>query len=298
MSVAYAAEAPTTETRSAKFPEPRTLKDLDALFEGAVHPSAIPIVLTPGLAKLLLRRNKKNRNIRPATVTDYARDMATFWPLNGEAIKIARNGDVLDGQHRLHACEKADASIATFIVGNLPPETQDTMDSGMRRTTADVLTLRDEDHSTALAAILRRVWGWNQGDRKFTGRNSPTKTEAQALLREAPEARRSAEIAVRVRSAFPHIPQSALGTAHYLFNSIDPDATAWFFQRLADGAELQVGHPILALRTRVTSERAKEGRIPWGRHLTYLVVTWNAMREGRTLSRLVVQSGTPAPEPK
>lgn len=159
MSVAYAAEAPVAETRSAEFPEPRTLKDLDALFEGAVHPSAIPIVLTPGLAKLLLRRNKKNRNIRPATVTDYARDMAVFWPLNGEAIKIARNGDVLDGQHRLHACEKADTSILTFIVGNLPPETQDTMDSGMRRTTADVLTLRDEDHSTALAAILRRVWG-------------------------------------------------------------------------------------------------------------------------------------------
>ncbi|MFI6142419.1 hypothetical protein ACIBCC_30035 [Streptomyces griseus] len=299
MSVAYAAEPSTITADAIKpFPKPRTIKELDALFEGAGHPSAIPIVLTPGLAKLLLRRNKKNRLIRPSTITEYARDMvAKAWTLNGEAIKLAWNGDALDGQHRLYACEKAGVSIPTFIVGNLLPEAQDTMDSGLRRTTADVFSLNEEERSTTLAAIVRRVWGWNAGDRKFTRRGSPTKTEARALLREAPEIRRSAEIAGRTRTAFPHIPQSALGTAHYLFNSIDPDETAWFFQRLADGAEIPLGHPILALRSRVTSERAKAG-IPWARHLTYLVITWNAVREGRDLSRFSVPAGTPVPEPK
>ncbi|MFI1532089.1 hypothetical protein [Streptomyces griseus] len=298
MSVAYAAE-PTADVIESAFLKPRTIKELDALFAKSTIAVAIPIMLSPELAKLLLRRNKKNRPIRPSTITEYARDMvAGAWTLNGEATKLAWNGDVLDGQHRLHACEKAGVSIPTFIVGNLPPETQDTMDSGLRRTTADVFALNEEDHSTTLAAIVRRVWGWNAGDRKFTRRSSPTKTEARAVLRGAPEIRRSAEIAGRTRTAFPHIPQSALGTAHYLFNSIDPNETAWFFQRLADGAEIPHGHPILALRARVTSERAKAGRIPWARHLTYLVITWNAVREGRDLSRFSVPAGTPVPEPK
>lgn len=299
MSVAYAAEPTVTADHIAPgLPEPSTLEELDALFAKSARPLAIAITLDPGLAKLLLRRNKKNRNLRPATVTEYARDMAGDWPLNGEAIKVSWNGDVLDGQHRLHACEKAGVRIPTFIVGNLPPETQDTMDSGLRRTTADVLALREEEHSTTLASILRRVWGWGEGDRKFTRRSSPTKTEVKELLRKTPELRRSAEIADRTRSAFPHIPPSALGTAHYLFNGINPDETAWFFQRLGDGAELPAGHPILALRSRVTSERAKEGRIPWARHLVYLVVTWNAVRDGRTLTRFSVPAGTPVPEPK
>ncbi|MFB6700212.1 hypothetical protein [Streptomyces rubiginosohelvolus] len=297
-SVAEVPAITATHIRYA-YPEPSTLGELDSLFRGQMHPVAIPIVLTPALAKLVLRRNTRNRPIRPSTVTDYSRDMvAGAWPLNGEAIKISWNGDVLDGQHRLHACEKAGVSIPTFIVGNLPPEAQNTMDSGLRRTTADVLALGAEENSTTLASILRRVWGWQQGDRKFTRRSSPTKTEAQDLLRATPELRRSAEIAGRTRTAFPHIPQSALGTAHYLFNSLDPDETAWFFQRLADGAELPVGHPILALRTRVTSERAKDGRIPWARHLVYLVTTWNAVREGRTLTRFSVPAGAPVPEPK
>ncbi|WP_204982078.1 hypothetical protein, partial [Streptomyces mobaraensis] len=62
--------------------------------------------------------------------------------------------------------------------------------------------------------------------------------------------------------------------------------------------DLSSGHPILALRSRVTSERAKEGRIAWERHLSYLVSAWNAVRDGRPLTRLVVRPDAPVPTPK
>ncbi|GHF33233.1 hypothetical protein GCM10010218_12910 [Streptomyces mashuensis] len=292
MSAAIAVKAPS-------YPAPRTLRELDGLLSNSGGPSAHIIVLPPQLAARLLRRNTKNRNLRTAVVEDYVRDIqAGTWPLNGEAIKLDVQGNVLDGQHRLHAIVKAEEPVTTFIVGGLPPEAQTTMDSGLRRTTADALSLADETNAITVAAILRKVWTWQQGDRRFTRRISPTTTESRALLEKHPEIRRSAEIAMRTRAAFPHIPQSALGTAHFLFNAIDPDECAWFFQRLGDGVELSSGHPILALRSRVTSERAKEGRIAWERHLSYLVSAWNAVRENRPLTRLVVRPDAPVPSPK
>ncbi|KAB7835483.1 hypothetical protein, partial [Streptomyces mobaraensis] len=222
--------------KAPAYPAPKTLRELDRLLANSTGPSAHIIVLHPPLAARLLRRNTKNRNLRTAMVEDYVRDIqAGTWPLNGEAIKLDAQGNVLDGQHRLHAVVKADEPVTTFIVGGLPPEAQTTMDSGMRRTTADALSLADETNDITVAAILRKVWSWQQGDRRFTRRISPTTTESRALLEKHPEIRRSAEIAMRTRAAFPHIPQSALGTAHFLFNAIDPDGCAWFFQRLGDG---------------------------------------------------------------
>ncbi|MET9776184.1 hypothetical protein ABZ023_18320 [Streptomyces sp. NPDC006367] len=281
----------------ASVPAPATIAELEALTGD--HPQAHVVLLTPALAKQLLKRNTRNRNLRSHAVEGYARDIQSgAWMLNGEAIKLDVNGTVLDGQHRLHAVVKADTAVVTFVVTKLPAEAQDTMDSGMGRTTADALALADETNASTLSAVLRRVWEWQQGERKFARRRKPTVAESKALLAKHPEVRRSAEIAQRTRQAFPHIPQSALGTAHFLFNKIDPDECAWFFQRVGDGAELPAQHPILALRARVTSERAKEGSIPWGRHLAYLVFTWNAIREDRPLARLVVRQDSPVPAPK
>ncbi|MGW5003192.1 hypothetical protein ACWEP8_36690 [Streptomyces hydrogenans] len=276
---------------------PSTLTDLDAL--AYAGPAALVITITPHLATELLKRNTRNRNLRPRAVSDYARDMtAGSWVINGEAIKLATNGDVLDGQHRLHAITKAQRSIDMFVVIGLAPETQETMDSGRKRSTGDVLSLRAEDNATTLAAITRRVWAWQQGDRRFKGRDTPTTAECVAVLTAHPELRRSAEIATRTRNAFPHIPQSVLGTAHFLFNAIDPDECAWFFQRLADGANLPVGHPILALRARVTSERLDAVRMAEDRFMAYLIRTWNAVRDGRELARLTHKSGSDIPDPK
>lgn len=276
---------------------PATALELDLVIGDG--PTAVVVTVTPDLAKDLLRRNTHNRRMRDRAVADYARDMAAgHWSLNGEAIKIATDGTVLDGQHRLRSVIAAGVSVPMFVIVGLDPATQETMDTGRKRTTGDVMTLRGETSSTTLAAVLRRVWSWNQGDYRLAGNYSATTAECAQLLAEHPELRRSTEIAVRTRAAFPHIPQSVLGTAHYLFTKLNEGETAWFFQRIADGAELPVGHPVLALRARVTSERLETARISESRHMAYLVRTWNAVREGRSLDRLVLAPNSAMPMPK
>lgn len=262
-------------------------------------PTAVVVEVTPDIARIWLRNNTHNRKLRERAVADYARDMAAgHWNLNGEAIKFATDGTVLDGQHRLRAVVEADVTVQMLIVVGLDTAAQETMDTGRKRTTGDVMGLRGEHNAHTLAAVLRRVWAWKNGDYRFTGNYAATNRECAELLTKHPEIRRSAEIAVRTRNAFPHIPQSVLGTAHHLFSSIALDEATWFFQRIADGAELPVGHPVLALRARVTSERLDSVRMPESRHMAYLVRTWNAVRDGRSLDRLVHPPNSQMPMPK
>ncbi|MEU6756022.1 hypothetical protein [Streptomyces sp. NPDC046685] len=262
-------------------------------------PTAHVVTLDPGTAELMLSRNSKNRSLRPRAVEDYARDMkAGTWFLNGEAIKIDAAGNILDGQHRLHAIVKAGIPVTTFLVGGLPTEAQSTMDSGLRRTTADALALTDEQNATTVAAIIRRVWAWNQGDRKFNRRIGPTVTESKALLEQHPEIRCAADVASRTRKAFPLLPQSALGTAYFLFHAIDAEQCERFFDQLASGTDLSAGHPVLALRNRVTADRSKAGTTDWAQQLSYIVYAWNAVRSERQISRLSVRPDAPVPTPK
>ncbi|MFI8278556.1 hypothetical protein ACIGBH_27520 [Streptomyces sp. NPDC085929] len=257
------------------------------------------LTVTPGMAREWLKQNDHNRLIRPRAVTDYARDMAAgAWLMNGEAIKRAADGTLLDGQHRLLAVIESGTAVSMLVITGLPVTTQETMDSGRKRNAGDALTLRGEVNASVLASILRRVWQWEQGDHRLNGRATPTTAELSSLLTERPEIRRSAEIAGRVHQQFRYMPQSVTGTAHHVFSRINGEETVWFFARLGDGAELPGGHPILTLRNRIISDRADGRAIPDYRLMAYLIRTWNAVRDGRELARIQQPADAPMPMPK
>ncbi|MFD8391057.1 hypothetical protein ACFV2N_18110 [Streptomyces sp. NPDC059680] len=112
-----------------------TIDEIDTLT--AAGPGTLLVLIGPALAKILLKRNRKNRSQREATVGDYLRDIQSgTWGLNGETIKFARTGDLLDVQHRLEVIVKASVAMETFIVVGPAPETQATMDAGRPPCTA------------------------------------------------------------------------------------------------------------------------------------------------------------------
>lgn len=264
-----------------------------------VIPEVDVVTVTPQLAAEWLQANRHNRALRKRAIADYARDMAAGkWLQNGEAIKFASDGTLLDGQHRLKAVIEAGIPVVFMVVTGLPLATQETMDAGRKRTTADALALRGEGNATVLAAILRRVWMWDQGDLKFAHNHMPTTAECAQLLKDRPEIHRSVEIAVRVHGSFRYLPQSATGTAHHLFSRISTEDAVWFFARLGDGANLPAGHPVLTLRNRVMADRADRRHVADYRYLAYLIRAWNAVREGRELARIIQAPDTAMPIPK
>ncbi|MFH9013999.1 hypothetical protein ACH4C6_21790 [Streptomyces sp. NPDC017943] len=267
--------------------------------------------ITPDLAKKWLAQNTHNRNLRERVVNGYAADMRSGnWVEDGQSIKFAKGdvvlldtppihgGPLLDGQHRLSAIVAADTTIRMLVVSNLPDSTQETMDTGAKRSLGDVLKLRGEERYVPLAAILLRVYLWEvQGQRRSmkADRAKPTHRQLLQFLEQHPELRRSAEIGSRVRGAVS-ISASTAGLCHWLFNRIDQSDCAFFFARLTDGAGLDTDDPIYALR-RVAENFAKDkGRIN-EEHMTALVIKgWNAYREGRQVRLLTYKPGGATPE--
>ncbi|MFD7919468.1 hypothetical protein ACFV3R_09605 [Streptomyces sp. NPDC059740] len=265
---------------------------------GTDLPWVHPVDVTPSLARQWLEhRNRRNRRLRPRVVATYARDMSQGrWMENGETIKFASDGTLLDGQHRLEAVITSGRTVRVLVVEGLPLAAQQTMDAGARRTTGDALSLQGERGTTVLAAVLRRLWMWERGDRRLAG-VAPSTSECAELLEQRPEVRASVEVAQHVRARFRHLPQSTCALAHCLFARIDRSTADWFFARLADGAELPPQHPVLTLRHRLTDEAVRPGTRSQERTLAYLIRAWNAVREGRSLARIQHAPNAPMPEP-
>lgn len=256
------------------------------------------IQVTPYEADYVLKhRNPHNRNIRPHYAGAMARDMLRYWPVNGETMKFSDAGYLLDGQHRMTALASLVAqvpegfTIRLLVTGGLPSSAQDTMDMGLKRSPGDVLRLHNIAHPTAVGAITNKLDRWEKGDYRFqVRRNSMTMTEILEFVDSHPGIHRSAEIARYVRNHFTGLPPSIIGLAHYVFTEIDADTAAWFFQRLADGADIQLGHPVLTLRESLTFDRRggfKKGRVPEDEYMAMVVRAWNAVRRGSTLERVI-----------
>ena len=123
------------------------------------------VTITPKIAAQLLEQNTGNRKISKANYSRVAESMrAGEWELNGEAIKIARDGRILDGQHRLLAAAKNNLCFQTLIVYGLPDQTQDTMDMGKSRSATDVLSIKGYSSVNNLSSITTAIirserWG-------------------------------------------------------------------------------------------------------------------------------------------
>lgn len=244
--------------------------------------------VTPDMAQEWLRLNVRNRRPSRERVEKYARDMeAGRWALNGEAIKRATDGTLLDGQQRLEAVVRANVTVTMLVVSELPPEAQDTMDQGRTRTVADVLNINGVVNAAVVAAIARRAWQWEQGNLKFGPAVSPTPAEMRAFIQDNPAIHRAAQIASQVRTSFRVSKQSVTGTTHYILNGIEPDAAALFFAQLGNGAGLDTGHPVLTLRNRFTTDRMTAKVNPFHQDVALTFRAWNAVREGRTLLKVV-----------
>ena len=256
------------------------------------------IEVTPDTAAAWLKQNVRNRRVNPKAVQDYARQMASgLWKLNGESIKIASDGTLLDGQHRLEAIVEAGVTLTLMVVEGLPPEYQDTMDLGRKRSAADAFAMDGVANATMVAAIGRRAWMWDQGNIRFVAATSPSPSEVKQTVEKYPHIHRSAEIAARTAMSYKPVRGAVAGTAHHLFTQLDQSLTAEFFAQLGSGADLEKGHPVLALRNRLMNDKMNNKRVPFHLGLALYIRAWNGRREARELDRLIHTAEEPMIRP-
>jgi hypothetical protein len=258
------------------------------------------VMVTPEIAAEWLTHNTHNRRIRRSAVDGYAMDMENGdWRWTGEPVRFAKDGRLLDGQHRLLAIVEADVTLPLLVISGLEPEAQEDIDAGVPRKFADVLELRGELNASSLAALVRKVHAWKRGRRQIdTGRSRAVTPAALSRTLEAhPELREIVTLAHTAQARID-LPPSLVGLAWWLFDGIDSDDAAFFFSRLADGQNLMAGNPIYELRKVIAANRSNtRGMRNDQRYLLALTIkAWNAYRNGDDVGVLRWRSGGAKPE--
>lgn len=260
-------------------------------------PTTAVETVTPEVAREWLGANTKNRNVRSGAVATYARDMRDGrWMFTGEAVKFADDGTLLDGQHRLLAVIEADTAVPLMVIRGLSRASQDQMDTGRRRTTADALSLHGERNAPLLAATAKLILSDGARTRRDVSTGEINELiESETMLRTI-----CTDIVppLRITAATPAV----LCYAYWRLDKVSPDAADAFFQSFSSLVGLPAGSPILALHRRLTtSARATRSHHYRQETLACIFLAWNAWRknESRTIIKLAYSNGQLAiPEPR
>lgn len=251
--------------------------------------------ITPARAQEMLAFNRHNRSLRHRQVKTMAADMAAGnWRMNGETVKFAKDGTLLDGQHRLAAVVESCVTIEMMVVANLELSDQETMDTGRKRTLSDVLSLRGEESTAALASAISIYWQRHKGS--VNDGVTPTNQQALAILEDQPELRYSVNAVGKAAKTLRY-PRGLAAVLHYEMLLLNADDAVDFWEKLETGLGLQERHPIYILRRRLADNAATIGRKLDGIMIhAYTIKAWNAYRDGREITIIRWTRGGASPE--
>lgn len=260
----------------------------------APKPSAKITTISPKKAAELLARNTRNRRLVEFRVNKLVADMlAGSFVFNGDAIRIAVDGTILDGQHRLHASVASGVTFQTILVEGLPPEVQRTIDTGATRSMADVLHLeRGTTNSTTVAALTSFSWLFQMNGGLFNGqylaeKRAPSRSELLAWYDEHEETITHAVIAAqRVQSSPARLTTTAVAATFFGAALLDPEILEQFADEIATGSS-DLSSPTRQLRE-YGIRRTQTPNKPTAQSVHMVTVrAWNKWVAGETVARLV-----------
>jgi hypothetical protein len=260
------------------------------------------IDMTPDIAEDLLDENLFNRKVRVRAIDELVEALRLGdWQFNGDPVRIADSGRLLDGQHRLMAIVEANVTVPVVLITGIPDKAQMTMDAGVKRTYADHLQLNGETQPNSLGAIIAsyRNYAANHGKVNWTGTGGRRASIAQLdrFFAEHQGLREADHIAGNLYQKL-RVSRPAIGIAYYVMQGLNPEDCDFFWERVANGDQLSnddTTQPILKLREYLLNKHAYDHRklIPT---LCAIFKTWNAYREGRPLNNAVPKLGGAKPE--
>jgi len=248
--------------------------------------------ITPAIAAKLLEANTNNRNLSKALVKFFQKQIEKDnWQINGESIKIANDGTLLDGQHRLTAIVAAGKPVSLLVVRGLSTESFKTIDTGRTRTMGDHLHIDGYSSTNLLAAAIRVAMKFNPKTGAYepsSDRISPTELLSWLYKHKSmPDALNFCSQLKGVTSI------STVAGVYYICNLIDPEAASTFFTGVVTGEKLSARNPALLLRNRLIAIR-KDGRAgaQYQKTVVALIVhAFNCYRNNKQLTKLVYAGG-------
>lgn len=257
------------------------------------------ILVTPELAASWLQCNTNNRPLQAFTVGRYAAEMSakTWRHPTGEALIFDKNNIIQQGQHRLHAVIKSGQTIRFWVMFNADPDDFEVIDSGVKRTIANVLQMQGGKYATTSATTSRLLCMWmaNEWDSKLC-----RSTIVQFHNQYFDSIQKASKVATNsikgLRLAPTHF--SAL-YAYVDIMSESTDQIDNFTMSLTNGDMLAKDSPVLALRNWSYLPKAYAGLSSQQKGVAVITKAWNAYSVGAPMKLLSwkLKESMPTPLP-
>lgn len=244
--------------------------------------------ITPAKAKLYLDQNKGNRPLQKTHVLFLASEIENGnWKCNGESIKIGKDKQIIDGQHRLTAIVKANKSIMTVVMTGLDPDVFDTIDTGKNRSPGDTYALMGEKNTNQLAALIKNLHRYYMNDWKKPPRLS--NSEFEKLLERWPDARTVVNNNSLKSPGLMNL--RIIHFCYYVFKKKNKDQALEFMTKLCNGNDLAARSPIMAVRNKIIEGNLKGMRMDPDTVMTLIFKAWNMYRDGKSTTRMTYKRG-------
>ena len=253
--------------------------------------------ITPADAKDLLAANTNNRVLRRSRINQYAQEMANGdWTLTGEPIIFARDGEMLNGQHRLLACIEAGVPFTTAVARDADPAAFKHIDSGLKRSQGDLAAQIGVKNPNLVSSAARFVLGYHAG---AIGGNTGELTLAASRSKVLEEIASNVElyeaagVAARTAGRMGHNP-SGFAAFCVLTAQINGEGSAdEFLAGLLSGEGMQTLDPRLALqRLLLGPYRPKTA----GPYLAVVIRAYDAWLKGEERKSLQTWKTGPFPQ--
>jgi hypothetical protein len=230
-------------------------------------------IIDSAIARRYLAQGGQTRQPIPAHVQALASDIQRGrWLLNAQPICFSASGRLLNGMHRLMAVAAADGRIRVPVVRGLPEEARATYDTQPRRIAA-AESLADDFGDQGLAIAMANLFWRHERRTDHIHYKRAGAAEIREILTQHP---RLVELRGFARRMVEYGRSSVMGYGAYVMEREDPEAAAIFLKALSTGADLDQGHPVLALRT--TLQRLRQEGASQSDQLTTLLAGWRRYR--------------------
>lgn len=261
--------------------------------------------VTPDMAQRLLEENYHNRPLNKRNLNGIIYDVEREnFMQTGESVKISVTNKLLDGQHRLWAIIKTNTPLRLLIIRNLQDDAFKYIDTGKRRTPADVLAIEGVKNSSKIAAISRFIVNFERGSYVSVAKH--TRVQRNDYLS-------NSDISLFVEKHKEDLYESylygfnefnkiisgvTLAAFHYLFNKISERHADEFCHKLAEGSDLHKTDPIKVLRDIIIADIRSTRKMSQLEKMALICKGWNHYRKEENISKLKWDSiKEPFPKP-
>ena len=249
--------------------------------------------IDPKKAIKLLETVEDNRRVKQATVSFYAHEIRTGqWVVNGQGIIIDEDGRMIDGQHRCWSVVETGTGVPILVVRGVSRDVFDTLDTGMVRSTEDVVGISFDmtgtRHARALAVAGRSLMCMNSKNPQYNAMGANrrfTHREVTDYVRDHKTLLDSVEWILSFPSRGLPMSVGSLVAMHTEMCKLDFDVANDFMQKVITGQNLQHGDAELVLREVFASRDKRRQKWTALERTRMLAKAWNARARGGLITQ-------------